>query len=239
VWALPLGASPASTHISGEGQVAQQDGSPSSSSQPSAASLAALSADGSKLCAGAGGKGASCQAVASLLPAGADAAQAKLLPGSCGSHAVLQAAGGAAVLALDGSGGASAAAFLPGATASGCFPGHDGTPLVAFATPDAAGLRLQVWSAADGSMLQQQEAVAGLAPRLVGGEAVGVAALFAAAAPAAGTLRYACRKHAPAGSRQALPSCRACPCGCSAVAAAPAVPPAGSWWCLRTTAWRW
>ncbi len=153
------------------------------------AAAAALSADGSSLCAAALQEGASslsCQRLASLLPAGTDASGAQLLAGSCTSHAVLQTAGGAALLSLGGSGGAAVVKFVAGATASGCFAGTDpaASPLVAFATPSAAGLAVQVLSAADGSAAQPAATVASLAPRRADGAAVPVAALFGGAARA-------------------------------------------------------
>lgn len=147
------------------------------------AAVAALSADGSSLCAAALAEGAarlSCQRLASLLPAGTDTAGAQLLAGSCAAHAVLQTAGGAALLSLGGSSGAAVVKFVAGAAASGCFAGADpaASPLVSFATPSAAGLAVQVVSAADGSAVQPAATVASLAPRRADGAAVPVAALF-------------------------------------------------------------
>lgn len=142
----------------------------------------ALSADGSSVCAAELSAGQlSCQRLDSLLPSAASAAGAQLLEGSCGGHAVVQVAGGAALLALGGSSGATLAKFVAGATASGCFQDSSAAPVVALATPSPSGLQLQVLSAADGSPVQQAPAVAGLAPQRVGGEPVPVAALYAAA----------------------------------------------------------
>lgn len=151
--------------------------------------VAALTADGSSLCAAALQEGAArltCQRLASLLPAGSDTSGAQLLAGSCASHAVLQTAGGAAALSLGGSSGLAVVKFVPGATASGCFAGADpaASPLVAFATPSAAGLTVQVLSAADGSPVQPAATVAALAPRRADGAAVPVAALFGGAVQA-------------------------------------------------------
>ncbi|PRW59755.1 ER membrane complex subunit 1 [Chlorella sorokiniana] len=153
------------------------------------AAVAALSADGSSLCAAAlqeGTSGLSCQRLASLLPAGTDVSAAQLLPGSCAAHAVLQTAGGAALLSLGGGGGTAVVTFVAGATASGCFAGADpaGSPLVALATPSAAGLAVQVLSGADGSAVQPTATIAALAPRRADDAVVPVAALFGGAARA-------------------------------------------------------
>jgi hypothetical protein len=148
------------------------------------AGILALSEDGGSLCTIARGTSGSCQSLEALLPAGTDLQRARLVAGSCAGHAVLQVAGGAAVLAL-ADGAAQLVKFVAGATASGCFrgPSPDAAPLVALATPGSAGLQLQVVSAADGSSVERQGSVASLAPQRVGGEAVPVAALFAAPAP--------------------------------------------------------
>ena len=178
--------------LSSDGKVQQQlslassEGLSSSQLLVADAAVAALSANGRSLCAAALEQGAarlSCQQLTGLLPAGSDASGAQLLAGSCGSHAVLQTAGGAAVLSLGGASGAAVVKHVAGATASGCFAGQDpaASPLVAFATPSAAGLAVQVLLAADGSAVQPAAMIAGLAPQRVGGAVVPVAALFGGA----------------------------------------------------------
>jgi hypothetical protein len=202
--------------------------------------------------------------LASLLPAGTQLEGARLVPGTCQLHFSLQVAGGAAVLAVGGSDGASLVKFEAGATASGCMAGE--APLVALASPSAAGLQVQVVSAADGSAVQQPQTVAGLAPQRVGGAAVGVAALFAGASGRAGDLAFR-----QAGLLRLLPLLMLMPpeCGwlslpslyilnliqnCQAAKCPPTTSPAphswpsppyhpapaaGSWLCLRTTALPW
>ena len=155
--------------------------------------VAALSADGSKLCAAdlaSGSTRLACQRLAALLPAGTQLEGARLVAGTCQLYISLQVAGGAAVLAIGGSDGASLVKFQAGATAAGCMAGE--APLVALASPSpsAAGLQVQVVSAADGSAVQQPQTVAGLAPQRMDGAAVGVAALFAGAAGRAGDLAF-------------------------------------------------
>lgn len=239
--------------LSADGQVSQQPSLAADGGQLTGAQLAvgeagvaALSADGSSLCAAAQ-SALACQGLAALVPAGVSVAGARLVPGSCSAHAVLQVAGGAAVLALGGSSGASMVKFVPDATASGCFLGQgaDATPLVALATPSTAGLRVQVVSAADGSSVQEA-ALPSLAPQLVTSHAVGVAALFAA--PSSGTFRQAitaewihARREQP-GTQQAKHMLwLACACGTPHHLTATYHLPcaAGSWLCLTTTAWRW
>ncbi len=149
------------------------------------AAVAVLSADGSQLCSAPlqqGGSSGSltCQELASLLPAGTSTDAARLVTGMCSQHAALQVAGGAAALALGGSGGAAVTAFVPGGAPSGCFPGAAGGEQVAFAVPSAAGVQTQVLSAADGGVVEAPASVAALVPQRVGGELVGVAELFAA-----------------------------------------------------------
>ncbi|KAL4426508.1 hypothetical protein ABPG77_008366 [Micractinium sp. CCAP 211/92] len=149
------------------------------------AAVAVLSADGSQLCSAPlqqGGSSGSltCQELASLLPAGTSTDAARLVTGMCSQHAALQVAGGAAALALGGSGGAAVTAFVPGGAPSGCFPGAAGGEQVAFAVPSAAGVQTQVLSAADGGVVEAPASVATLVPQRVGGELVGVAELFAA-----------------------------------------------------------
>ncbi|KAI3435883.1 hypothetical protein D9Q98_001941 [Chlorella vulgaris] len=191
IWAASLGHSPSSAHISADGEVSQQASLAANGKQLSSKSVAgneagilALSEDGGSLCTTARGTTGSCQSLEALLPASADLQRARLVAGSCAGHAVLQVAGGAAVLAL-ADGAAQLVKFVAGATASGCFrgPSPDAAPLVALATSGSAGLQLQVVSAADGSSVERQGSVASLAPQRVGGEAVHVAALFAAPAP--------------------------------------------------------
>ena len=144
--------------------------------------VAALSADGSKLCAAdlaSGSTRLACQRLAALLPAGTQLEGARLVAGTCQLYISLQVAGGAGLVK-----------FQAGATAAGCMAGE--APLVALASPSpsAAGLQVQVVSAADGSAVQQPQTVAGLAPQRMDGAAVGVAALFAGAAGRAGDLAF-------------------------------------------------
>lgn len=188
----PYRSSVAATLLSPDGKVQQQLSLSSSEALSSSqllvadAAVVTLSADGRSLCAAALEHGAarlSCQQLTSLLSTGTDASGAQLLAGSCRWHAVLQTAGGAAVLSLGGAGGAAVVNHVAGATASGCFTAENpaASPLVAFATPLAAGLATQLLFAADGKEAQPAATVAGLAPQRVGGAVVPVAALFGGA----------------------------------------------------------
>lgn len=148
-------------------------------------SVAALSADGTQLCAaevqlGMGDARLSCTPLAALLPSGASAGGARLLRGSCSTHFALQTDGGAAVVQVSANGVPSLVTFVPGAAASGCFLGPSPAlaPQVALSTPTGGGLKVQTVSAADGSVLEEAM-VEGLAPTRLTGPTP-VAAVFAA-----------------------------------------------------------
>jgi hypothetical protein len=145
--------------------------------------LVALAADGAGLCsASRSADKLTCQAFDDILPPGTSTQGARLVLGSCDSHAVLQLPGGAAVLAVAGGDGATVAKFAAGATAAGCFmgPGPSPAPLVSLATPGSQGLQLAVVSAASSDDVRHEATIASLAAKRVGGHLVGVVAHFVA-----------------------------------------------------------